>query len=69
MTPEKRGAVDADECPKRYCGWRYCRCGACAVCGFHKHMAIHGPLLGQPAGSKPWGHEFTPQLSHEETGP
>lgn len=49
------GAVDYSECPKRRC----C-CGRCAVCGHVKHSAVHGPYANQPAGSKPYGHEFVP---------
>lgn len=54
-----KGAVDFNECP-----WytrRICRCGLCAKCGFSKHTAIHGPIYGQPPGSEPYDHEFTPR--------
>lgn len=51
------GAVDLDACPTRG-RRRLCRCGACLKCGFPKHTAVHGPVYGQPPGSKPWGHEF-----------
>ncbi len=56
------GAVDLDDCPT----WRggrgihRCRCDPCLKCGYPKHTAIHGPSLGQPPGSKPWGHEYVP---------
>jgi hypothetical protein len=49
------GAVDFDACPSRRC-----YCGKCKVCGFPMHSAVHGPVLGQPPGSKPFGHEFMP---------
>lgn len=55
--PRTTGAVDLSACPSR---WGSCRCAKCAVCGFRKHKAIHGPFHGQPAGSKPYGHEFIP---------
>ncbi len=61
MPNKQQGAVDLSECPHpagRY--QRGCRCGKCAACGLQKHTAIHGPLLGQPPGSKPWGHEYRP---------
>jgi hypothetical protein len=51
------GAVDFRECDRAV---GRCRCGRCAVCGNQKHTAIHGPLCGQPPGSKPWGHRFVP---------
>jgi hypothetical protein len=35
-------------------------CGPrCAVCGYFKHTAVHGPAHGQPPGGKPWGHKYT----------
>ncbi len=54
------GAVDLDACTTRR--KTICHCQKCAVCGWGKHMAIHGPLYGQPPGSKPWGHEFKPKV-------
>ena len=53
-----RGAVDFDECPARP---GRCRCGRCAVCGYHKHMAVHGPALGAPPGSAAWDHDYVPE--------
>lgn len=54
------GAVDFKECPQYGSS---CRCEPkCAVCGFGKHMAVHGPHYGEPPGSKPWGHEFKPAI-------
>lgn len=58
------GAVDFEECP-RY-GRGSCRCERCAVCGHRKHTGVHGPLLRQPPGSQPWGHEFHP--AHQQPG-
>jgi len=55
------GAVDLTECPKFKGYSRSCNCGKCAVCGYSKHMAVHGPSYGQPPGSKPWHHEFVPK--------
>lgn len=57
------GAVDLEACPDRnFNGRAACRCKPkCRVCGFGMHMAIHGPLLGEEPGSKPWGHEFKPR--------
>lgn len=52
------GAVDLDACETRR--GQNCHCGTCAVCGYAMHMSIHGPLFGQPPGSKPFGHEFVP---------
>ena len=52
FSDETEGAV-ALECD------RPCRCEPlCAICGQRKHMAVHGPLFGQPPGSKPWGHKY-----------
>ena len=59
-----KGAVTYEQCPngggirafyRRYPG---CGCGKCALCGYPKHTAIHGPALGAGPGSQPWGHEF-----------
>lgn len=60
------GAVDFDQCTRRY--RRGCYCGRCAVCGFPMHSAVHGPVLGQPPGSKPFGHEFVPIVDEPVTG-
>jgi hypothetical protein len=55
------GAIDFNECPEGgITGWKKCQCGTCAVCGWPKHCALHGPLYGQPPGSKPYDHEFIP---------
>ncbi len=56
---EPVGAIDVKRCPLwgRHGG---CKCGLCEVCGNQKHTAIHGPLMGEPEGSKPWGHAFQP---------
>ena len=57
--PQGKGAVDLSECPTG--AGNKCRCRPrCRMCGFRKHMAVHGPVLGQPPGSKPWDHEFVP---------
>ncbi len=52
------GAVTALFCPRG--GGNSCHCceGKCHWCIFAKHTAIHGPLMGQEEGSKPWGHKF-----------
>lgn len=51
------GAVDLNDCLYTKFG-RKCKCGYCVICGYAKHTAIHGPLFGQPPGSRPYGHEF-----------
>ncbi len=53
------GAVDYKECP-RGGGEGKCRCGKCAVCGWPKHSAVHGPLFRCEPGTKSWGHDFVP---------
>ena len=65
-------AVNLDECPylNRKLTYRKtkvmnrgtCRCGACKICGFPKHSAVHGPVYGQPPGTKPWDHEFVSEI-------
>lgn len=61
------GAVDFSECPGRMFGSNRCKCKpACRVCGWRKHMAIHGPLYGQPPGSKPYGHQFEPLIGPDK---
>jgi hypothetical protein len=71
VTDVTDGAVDLEACPtsgiwRRGRGGREvrvpCPCGVCAVCGFARHMGIHGPCAGQPPGSKPWGHPFVGQV-------
>lgn len=52
------GAVLHEDCPTRGGARRDCRCDFCAVCGYRKHTAIHGPLAGNGAGSRPWGHRY-----------
>lgn len=54
---EMSGAVDLSECPNKV---GRCKCGKCAVCGYQKHNALHGPFLGEPPESKPYDHEFVP---------
>ncbi len=51
------GAADLSECPNRAGS---CRCDPKCACGYGEHMTIHGPFLGEPPGSRPWGHEFAP---------
>jgi hypothetical protein len=53
-----KGAVDLSQCPTP----GKCRCGRCLKCGCAKHTAIHGAFLGNPPGSKPFGHEFQSML-------
>lgn len=56
----KTGAVDLDDCRRNY--FHNCTCNpVCGRCGCAKHTAVHGPIAGQPPGSKPWGHEYTPE--------
>ena len=54
MTEIIGGAVDLELCP----ALGRCRCEKCRICGYHKHTAVHGPVYGEPPGSKPFGHEF-----------
>jgi hypothetical protein len=55
---DSSGAVALDSC------WlRWCQHGKCARCNYPMHSAIHGPLWGQPAGSKPYGHRFVPRAA------
>lgn len=59
------GAIDGDLCTTRIRNGQ-CRCKPkCAVCGKGPHSAIHGPVYGQPPGSKPWGHEYVPKEAEE----
>jgi hypothetical protein len=52
----QHGAIDFTECPNYP---KPCRCKPpCVVCGFNKHMAIHGPLMDQPPGSEPYDHVY-----------
>jgi hypothetical protein len=56
------GAVDLESCPRRAYRTKRCFCGEiCARCYEPKHMAIHGPFLGEKAGSVPFGHRFVPR--------
>jgi hypothetical protein len=59
-------AVDLTECPNYP---RACRCKPfCEVCGNRKHVSLHGPIYGEPAGTKPYDHEYTPRdLSTKRT--
>jgi hypothetical protein len=59
------GATDWDACPTRL--QTLCHCKPCIVCGFGPHMAIHGPVSGQPSGSNPYGHPYTLTLIAQET--
>jgi len=62
------GAIDYSECPGRLFGSRICRCRpVCRVCGWRKHMAIHGPVNNGGPGSKPYGHEFKPVVKDEDS--
>lgn len=60
------GAVNFKECPAGRTAsgrLRACPCGRCVICGEAKHTAVHGPVIDQPPGSKPWGHEFKPRAN------
>ncbi len=59
------GAVDISEGPEARARTQWgnrsvCRCEKCYVCGWGKHMVVHGPAYGEPPGSKPYDHEFVP---------
>lgn len=63
---EMSGAVDLSECPKSQT-MRPCKCQPkCRICGFGKHMAVHGPVNGGGPGSKPFGHEYEPAAAGQE---
>jgi hypothetical protein len=64
--PAECGAVCYHDCTTRN-GRGVCRCGKCAACGWPKHTAIHGPAYGQGRGSKPVGHEFQPEATHDHS--
>lgn len=50
--------VNFKECPYL----KKCPCGICAVCGFRKHVSLHGPYTkGDVEVFEPWGHEFRPR--------
>lgn len=50
---ESPGSVSLDEC-----WFGVCRCGYCAVCGYPKHCALHGPVFGDQPGGKPYDHAY-----------
>lgn len=54
----ENGAIDLTKCPQYVHRRRGCRCGSCAICGYPKHTAIHGPVNGGAPGSRPYGHQF-----------
>lgn len=57
------GAVDLSECPQSQ-SLRACKClPKCRVCGFGKHMAVHGPMQGELPGGKPYDHEFEAKVA------
>lgn len=60
ITESEEGAVDMSECPKSGRTYDKCKCGYCLLCGNQKHTAVHGPLFGEPPGSKPFDHKFEP---------
>ena len=54
------GAIDLDACTTRRRP-ALCWClPKCTVCGYGPHVSVHGPLYGQPPGSRPCGHEYQP---------
>ncbi len=48
--------IDVWNCPTRTRKFFNCACEICAVCGFRKHTAIHGSVMGQP--DRFYGHPF-----------
>lgn len=74
MTDRHKGATDWSACPTRvrhpaFGSYSSCRCKpVCRHCGHGEHGAIHGPSLGQPVGSKPWGHQFEPEGEQDQPG-
>jgi len=57
MPDPPAGGVNLARCPYRA---GKCQCGVCAVCGYHRHMAVHAPRYGMPPGSEPVDHQFQP---------
>lgn len=58
---EDTEAANWSDCPNHYphdsaATSRPCRCGACAVCGFQKHTAIHCGTIEHP--DRPFGHFY-----------
>lgn len=56
-----RGGVDVEACPNPFGrGMIKCRCKPlCKWCGYRKHAAIHGKVIG--GGDRPWGHMYEPK--------
>lgn len=52
----------SNDCPTRTRNvYNRCQCGACAICGYPLHSAVHmHPHGGQP-GDKPFNHRFVPR--------
>lgn len=63
MTDEvSTGQAVSAWCPHASWGSRsHCHCTPlCAVCGNHKHTAIHGPAAGEKEGGRPYHHAYSP---------
>ncbi len=55
------GGLDNSQCPDG--GGNKCSkwCGpVCKWCGFRKHTAIHGTIMGR-TDDKPYGHKYEPE--------
>lgn len=46
-----------------------CHClERCGRCGNNIHSPFHGPVFGQPVGSRPYGHEYMPDPKQRRSG-
>jgi hypothetical protein len=65
MADKDGQSIDVLNCPMRSRRGS-CVCEHCMICGFGKHMAVHGPLYGAPVGSPPYSHEYVPALTKRQ---
>lgn len=60
-----KGAPVETPCPQPDVYGR-CQCGKCLRCGWPKHMAVHGGVIGKPGMI--WDHKFQSRLPREPQG-
>ena len=53
----KGSPVNFDACPRSSPRGK-CACGKCAVCGYQKHVSVHGGVIDRPG--MVYDHEFKP---------